>query len=55
MNDQDKTEEELIKELQELQQKKNSLRALYEKNLIDRKQFEQQEFHAIRIKFYKDL
>jgi signal transduction histidine kinase/CheY-like chemotaxis protein len=46
MNDQDKTKEELIKELQELQQKKNSLRALYEKDLIDRKQFEQELFIA---------
>jgi hypothetical protein len=43
------------KELQELQQKKNFLRALYEKDLLDRKQFEQQEFHTFRIRFYKDF
>jgi signal transduction histidine kinase len=42
MKDKDKTKDELIKELQELQQKKNSLRALYEKDLTDRRKSEQE-------------
>ncbi len=42
MKDKDKTKAELIKELQELQQKKNSLRALYEKDLTDLKKSEQE-------------
>ncbi len=41
MNDQDKTKEELIKELQELQQENNSLKALYDKDITDRKQAKQ--------------
>jgi light-regulated signal transduction histidine kinase (bacteriophytochrome) len=42
MNDKDKTKEELIKELQELQQKNNSLKALYDKDITDRKQAKQE-------------
>jgi signal transduction histidine kinase/ActR/RegA family two-component response regulator len=38
MNDQDKTKEELIKSLQELQQEYNSLKALYDKKITDSKQ-----------------
>lgn len=37
MTDQDKTKEELIKELQGLQQENNSLKALYDKDIIGRK------------------
>ena len=38
MNDQGKTKEELIKELQELQQENNSLKALCDKDNTERKQ-----------------
>jgi len=38
MNDQGKTKEELIKELQELQQKNNWLKALCDKDNTERKQ-----------------
>jgi hypothetical protein len=42
MNDQDKTKEELLKELQELQKENNSLKALYNKYITDSKQAEQE-------------
>jgi len=42
MNDQGKTKEELIKELQELRQENNSLKALYDKDITDRKHAEQE-------------
>jgi PAS domain S-box-containing protein len=40
MNDKDKTKEELIKELQELQQEHNSLKASYDRDITERKQAE---------------
>jgi len=42
MNDQDKTKEELLKELQELKKENNSLKALYNKYITDSKQAEQE-------------
>ncbi|MFA5816628.1 MAG: ATP-binding protein [Bacteroidales bacterium] len=42
MNDQGKTKEELIKELQELRQENNSLKALYDKDITDCKHAEQE-------------
>jgi len=42
MNYQNKTKEELIKELQELLQENNSLKALYDKNITGRKQAKQE-------------
>jgi hypothetical protein len=42
MNDQHKTNRELIVELQELQQKKFLLRSLYEKDITNRKLSEQE-------------
>jgi len=42
MNDQGKTKEELIKELQELQQENNTLKALYDKDITGRKQAKQE-------------
>jgi hypothetical protein len=42
MKDKDQTKEELIKELKELQQKKISLRILYEKDLTDLRQSEKE-------------
>jgi PAS domain S-box-containing protein len=49
MNDQDKTKEELIKELQELQQEYNSLKASYNKDISEHKQAEeiQKKYSAI--------
>src|SRR5664280_1826310 len=42
MNDQGKTKEELIKDLQELLQENNSLKALYNKDITGRKQAKQE-------------
>jgi mannitol/fructose-specific phosphotransferase system IIA component (Ntr-type) len=42
MNNQGKTKEELIKELQKLRQENNSLRASYDKDITKRKQAEQE-------------
>jgi len=42
MNHQDKTKEELIIELQELQQENNSLKALYDKDITERKRVEKE-------------
>ena len=42
MNDQGKTKEELIKELQKLRQENNSLRASHDKNITKHKQAEQE-------------
>jgi light-regulated signal transduction histidine kinase (bacteriophytochrome) len=42
MNDQGKTKEELIKELQELRQENNSLKASHYKDIIKCKQAEQE-------------
>ena len=36
MSDQDKTKEKLIKELQELRQENNSLKALYDKDITSK-------------------
>jgi len=42
MNDQGKTKEKLIKELQKLRQENNSLRASHDKDITKRKQAEQE-------------
>src|SRR5674476_387601 len=42
MNNQDKTKEELIKELQELQKENNFLKTLYDKGITDSKQAKQE-------------
>jgi signal transduction histidine kinase len=42
MNDKNKTKEELLKELKELQKEHNSLKALYSKNIINQKKAKQE-------------
>ncbi len=42
MNEKNKTKGELIKELQELKQENNSLKALTDKDITDRKQAKQE-------------